>query len=73
VRDAVHANLLYKYQEVVVGRGLVSGQSVVLEILANPTTGTWTILATNQNNVSCVVAAGRNWQEVEKQPGDPET
>jgi hypothetical protein len=65
VRDAAHASLLLKYQEVVVGRGLVSGQSVVLEILANPTTGTWTILATNRDNVSCIVAAGQGWQEVE--------
>ena len=50
------------YAENTVGLGLVNNGSV-LEILAS-SKGSWTILVTKPNGISCVVATGESWEEV---------
>lgn len=64
VRDSLVARLAEKYGEQQTGAGL-GGANAMLEVWTSPETGTWTILLTRPNGVSCIVAAGRHWREVE--------
>lgn len=41
----------------------------MMEIYANPETGTWSALMTNAAGEACIVAAGERFQTVK--PGDP--
>ena len=52
------------YKEAPVAMGLASNGSV-LEVLASDK-GSWTIILTMPNGVSCVVASGEAWEKVEK-------
>ncbi len=52
------------YAESPVAMGLVSNGSV-LEVLASEN-GTWTIIVTMPNGLSCVVASGEAWEDVER-------
>lgn len=49
------------------GEGLAAGglrsESQVLEIWAAPETGTWTVLMTRADGITCVVASGTNWHQ----------
>jgi len=63
-RKTVVAGLEKRYSEEPVSIGLASNGSV-LEILASPT-GTWTIIITRPDGVSCVMAAGDSWEDVPK-------
>ena len=45
------------------------GPTVILELLSNPDTGTWTMLTTGDNGVSCLLAAGTDL--VALMSGDP--
>ena len=40
--------------------------NTVLEVFANPETGTFTILVTNVEGVSCAPAAGTNYEETDE-------
>ncbi len=50
----------HRYAENPVAMGLASSGGVV-EVLASEG-GSWTLLVTMPNGVSCVVAAGENWE-----------
>lgn len=45
----------------------------VVELYANPETGTWTIIVTSPEGVTCPVGAGESWQNVAplEPQGDP--
>jgi len=43
--------------------------SVILTVLANPTTGTFTIVAVRPDGIACLVASGLHWRTVK--PGRP--
>lgn len=53
--------------------GLQKSQGIV-EIYSSETTGSWTILMTRPDGVSCLIAAGQLWEQdvtpIDK-PGDP--
>jgi hypothetical protein len=51
-----------KFAENTVALGIVNNGSV-LEILTSKT-GSWTILVTKPNGMSCVVATGESWEQV---------
>ena len=58
-------HLSRNYREVPVAMGLtLSG--TVLEVVANLETGTWTIIKTYTNGVTCGVDAGESWETMEK-------
>lgn len=57
-------SLAQGYAESPVAMGLVSNGSV-LEVLTSEK-GTWTIIVTLPNGMSCVVASGEAWEEVER-------
>ncbi len=61
-RDSVVATLSEKYGEVRRGGGL-AGPTAIFEIWASDVTGTWTILKTTADGLTCVMAVGENWQD----------
>ncbi len=69
-RDSAIAKLSDTYGEARRGRGLI-GLTAVIEIWASEATGTWTILRTTPNGLTCIMAAGSNWQDETIPTGDP--
>ncbi len=61
-RDSVITKLGEKYGEVRRGGGL-AGQTAIFEIWASEATGTWTILKTAPDGMSCIMAVGDGWQD----------
>ena len=53
------------YKETTSGVGLINNGTVI-EVLTS-VKGSWTILMTNTNGISCVVASGQAWESVPKQ------
>lgn len=56
------SQLTEKYGEVSQGVGLQSA-SQVIEVWSSKKTGSWTIIASRADGMSCVLATGRNWTE----------
>ncbi|GGH29330.1 hypothetical protein SAMN05444007_104386 [Cribrihabitans marinus] len=70
LRDSVIEQLQRKYAEELTVGGLQQrrGQQSVMEIWASPETGTFTVLLTQANGISCIVAAGTDFfQAIPKQ------
>ena len=63
-RDKFLKHLGDGYSESPVAMGLASN-GTVLEVLAS-TNGTWTISLTKPNGLSCVVASGEAWEQIEQ-------
>ena len=61
-RDTVVEKLQGNYGEVFAGGGLQNSSSV-FEIWFSEEKGTWTILMTRSNGMSCIMASGTNWRE----------
>ncbi len=69
MRKSLLAKLHNGYDEEPVASGLASSGNVV-ELLISAG-GTWTILVTNPNGVTCIAAVGEDWQLVKpKLPGE---
>jgi len=62
-RAEVVALLEQTYREARQGAGLAR-ENMVVELYASAETGTWTILVTLPNGVSCLVASGTDWEGV---------
>lgn len=65
LRDTVIHQLRTKYSEQLTVGGLqkVQGMQALMEIWASEKTGTFTVLMTNADGVSCIVAAGTDYFE----------
>ncbi len=61
-RDSIVAKLGEKYGEVRRGGGL-AGSTAIYEIWASDVTGSWTILKTTPNGLTCVMAVGDDWHD----------
>ncbi|WGF87011.1 hypothetical protein [Marinivivus vitaminiproducens] len=61
--DQAIAHLSRQYAETPIGLGLKTDGDL-LQIFASRKTGTWTVLSIRPDGTSCVVAAGRSWQEI---------
>jgi len=61
-RTDVVKELANRYKEIPVAVALANNGEL-LEVLTSGTGGTWTIILTAPNGVSCMVAAGKDWQE----------
>lgn len=70
MRDSVIERLQSDYDEQLAVGGLQSSQSAltVMEIWASHETGTFTVLLTDANGVSCVVAAGTDFFHNKPEP-----
>ncbi|MBN2906614.1 MAG: hypothetical protein JXJ18_07900 [Rhodobacteraceae bacterium] len=60
-RADVLATLAARYGEARQALGLAANSAVV-ELLANPETGSWTIIATLPSGISCLIASGEAYQ-----------
>lgn len=72
-RERVLTHLAKKYQEAPVAVGLTSGGGLI-EVLSTGSGETWTIIVSNPDGVSCLVAAGEGWRKLEfdANAGDPQ-
>ena len=61
---AVSDNLKKSYAEAPVSMGVTTGGGVI-EVYASPE-GTWTLVITQPNGMSCLIAAGQDWEELPK-------
>jgi hypothetical protein len=65
---AVGKRIHDQYGETIVGAGVVAGG--ILFTLANPDTGTFTVLIRRPDKMTCIVMSGTGWASVEPQkPG----
>jgi hypothetical protein len=64
-RDDVLSQLATKFKEAPVAIGLANNGGL-LEVLTAGDGTTWTIIITMPNGVSCLVAAGEDWQDHER-------
>ncbi|NQW01683.1 MAG: hypothetical protein HQ483_18410 [Rhodospirillales bacterium] len=62
LRAAMLRQLGGNYKEAVVAMGLASN-GAVLEVTRSDS-GSWTILLTNPSGVTCLMAAGENWETI---------
>ena len=63
--------LAQKYKEAPVASGVTNNGGLV-EVLTDTKGGTWTIIVTTPQGVSCLVAAGEGWRAMEQIALDPE-
>ncbi len=63
-RGAIVASLEKTYSEAPVSMGLGSNGAII-EVFASPS-GTFTIILTRPNGLTCVMAAGENWEDLPK-------
>lgn len=61
-RTRLIENLEQKYGEAFAGGGLRNAQQV-MEVWFSEEKGTWTILMTRADGLSCIMASGTNWRE----------
>lgn len=66
-RDAVLSELKQQFDERPLAVGQVDGNAVI-EILASDS-GSWTILATGTDGMSCIVSAGEGFESTARPPG----
>ena len=66
-RDTVVGRLAEKYGESRQSIGMVS-QGRVMEVFASTETGTWTITVTMPNGLTCLVASGQSYENLEEAP-----
>jgi hypothetical protein len=57
-------NLQQAYAEAPISMGVTSGGAVI-EVFASAE-GTWTLVITQPNGVSCLIAAGQDWEQLPK-------
>ena len=72
-RARVLGHLAQKYKEAPVAIGVTSTGGMV-EVLTTGDGGTWTIILSNPNGTSCLVAAGEGWRalQFDKSAYDPQ-
>ncbi len=70
-RDNVLELLAKKYQETPIAAGVTNTGGLV-EVLTDTKGGTWTIIVTTPQGMSCLVAAGEGWRNMEQIALDPE-
>ncbi|ADK73432.1 hypothetical protein RDJLphi1_gp31 [Roseobacter phage RDJL Phi 1] len=73
-RDAVVERLQSKYAEAVHARGLAAN-GTMLEVWGSNESGSWTVTITTPQGLTCLVASGQSFEDVEPEPivneGDP--
>ena len=70
-RESVISLLSNKYKEAPVAVGVTNTGGLV-EVLSTGNGGTWTIIVTTPQGMSCLVAAGEGWRALEQVAMEPE-
>lgn len=69
LHDAAVQLLEQRFDERVVGRGLARAGKAMVELLTS-TSGSWTIVITNVEGQTCVLASGEAWSDVAARLGE---
>lgn len=69
-REALLANLEKQYGESPVGTGIQKNGKTTAELLVAPATGTWTVIVTTPEDISCVIAGGTDFEFSLPEKGD---
>ena len=69
-RDRAVIQLEKQFGEMVSGRGLAANGKRMIELLVSEK-GSWTVLISDSNGRTCVMASGENWQGIKVLVGDP--
>lgn len=59
-----------QFDEMVVGRGLASSGKAMYELFVSEK-GSWTVVVSEPNGRSCILASGESWQQLPLLLGDP--
>lgn len=62
-RDAITDKLSTAYEETLTATGLQNADALI-EIWSSEKTGSFTILVTRPDGISCVVSTGQNWSTI---------
>ena len=71
-RDTVVGYLAQKYRESPVAIG-VTREGALFEVLTDAKVGTWTAIVTTPEGMSCLIAAGDGWQQLNRVVEGPAT
>ena len=55
--------LYRQFDEEKIATGII-GENWIMETFVNKKTGTWTVLTTNLNGMTCVRASGEGWKDI---------
>lgn len=66
----IHKQLSKKYSEAPVAFGLQTNGNL-LQIYASKESGTWTVVSTTPAGLSCIVAAGKSWENLPEAEDGP--
>ena len=69
-RDAATKQLQKQFDKKVVGRGLANSGKAMFELFLSEK-GSWTVVVSEPNGRSCIVASGESWQQLQRLIGDP--
>ncbi len=69
-RDRAIKQLEKQFGEMISGRGLALNGKRIIELLVSEK-GSWTVLISDPNGRSCIMASGGNWQGMKVLVGDP--
>lgn len=69
-REEVTTKLEAAFGELQKGAGVVSERRV-LELWQSSSTGSWTVLMTQTDGQTCIIAAGNHWRDGDPEIGDP--
>lgn len=67
-RDKIIEFLAREYQEVPVARGVVESRGHLMELFTSAEGETWTLIVSQPNDLSCMIASGEGWRPVEPKP-----
>ena len=70
LREMAVPRLQKEFEEQIVGRGLTPNGKAMFELFVSQS-GTWTVLVSDTDGRSCIVASGAGWQRVPLVRGDP--
>ena len=68
--DAAVTRLEKEFDEKVVGRGIANGGKAMFELFVSEA-GSWSVVVSQPNGHSCVVASGESWRQLPLLIGDP--
>ena len=72
-RTEIVAKLESKYGETIHAVGLAGGGGGVVELLVSDESGSWTLLFSKPNGMTCLLAAGESWETVPPDGGQKQT
>lgn len=71
--DEAAAILAQQYGEARVSVGILGNGQSMMEMFANPASGTWTVLMTSAQGIACIVAYGESFEAVTEAAPKPGT